>query len=127
MSKINQENYTKHILVCDDIEQMVQMMKLVLESEGYEVSTANRGLEAIDKIQIKTPHLLITNLMMPDMSGWELINYVRQNLNLNTLPILIVSANNEEDFLNNEVAGFLFKPVQLDVFVKKVKSILEVS
>ena len=127
MSKINRNNATKHILVCDDIEQMVQMMKLVLESEGYEVSTANRGSEAIDKIQMKKPHLLITNLMMPDMSGWDVINYVRQNLKLNTLPILIVSANNEEYFINNEVAGFLCKPVQLDVFVKKVKSILEVS
>ncbi|MEH2083803.1 MAG: response regulator [Nostoc sp.] len=124
---MNQENCTKHILVCDDIEQMVQVMKLVLESEGYEVSTANRGSEAIDKIKIKKPHLLITNLMMPDMSGWDVINYVRQNLKINTLPILIVSANNEEDFRNNEVAGFLYKPVQLDVFVKKVKSILEVS
>ncbi|MEH2170660.1 MAG: response regulator [Nostoc sp.] len=124
---MNRENSTKHILVCDDIEQMVQMMKLVLESEGYEVSTANRGSEAIDKIQMRKPHLLITNLMMPDMSGLDVINYVRQNLKLNTLPILIVSANNEEDFLNNEVAGFLCKPVKLDVFVKKVKSILEVS
>lgn len=127
MSKINRDNSTKHILVCDDIEQMVQIMKLALESEGYKVSTANRGSEAIDKIQMNKPNLLITNLRMPDMSGWDIVNYVRQNLKLNTLPILIVSANNEEEFLNNEVAGFLCKPVKLDVFVKKVKSILSLS
>ncbi|MEH2277308.1 MAG: response regulator [Nostoc sp.] len=124
MSKINRENYTKHILVCDDIKPMVEMMKLILESEGYEVSTANSGSEAIDKIQMNKPNLLITNLSMPDMSGWDIVNYVRQNLKLNTLPILIVSGNNEEEFINNEVAGFLCKPVKLDVFVKKVKSIL---
>ncbi|MBD2534749.1 response regulator [Nostoc flagelliforme FACHB-838] len=127
MSKINRENSPKHILVCDDIEPFVKIMKLALESEGYKVSTANRGSEAIEKIQMKKPNLLITNLMMPDMSGWDVINYVRQNLKLNTLPILIVSATNEEHFLNNEIAGFLCKPVKLDVFVKKVKSILSLS
>lgn len=127
MTNINPENCTKQILVCDDIEEMVQILKITLESQGYQVETTNSGLEAISKIQTNQPDLFITNLMMPDMTGWDVINYVTQNLKLTTLPILVVSATKQEDLLKDEVAGFLCKPVKFDEFVAKVKSILEVS
>ncbi|MBE9052412.1 response regulator [Nostocales cyanobacterium LEGE 11386] len=118
-------NPIKSILVCDDIEDMVFLIKTALESEGYAVETANCGNLALAKIQTKQPDLLITNLMMPDMNGYELISHVREDLKLNHLPILVVSAAKEQSPNYQDIAGFIGKPFQIDELIEKVNSILE--
>ncbi len=121
------KNGVKYILVCDDIQEILELIQTVLESEGYEVETANSALAAISKIKIRQPDLLITNLIMPDMNGCDLIYYVRENLKLNTFPVLIVSATNEQSFSHKDIADFIPKPFYINEFLEKVNSILELN
>jgi CheY-like chemotaxis protein len=123
---LQRRNAAKHVLICDDIQEISDLIQAILESEGYEVETANTASSAISKIQIKKPDLLITNLIMPDMHGYDLIDYIRQNLKLNTLPVLVVSASNEKSFKHKyDVANFIPKPFYVNEFLEKVNSILE--
>ncbi|MBH8553082.1 response regulator [Nostocaceae cyanobacterium CENA357] len=127
LHNIQEKNDVKYILVCDDIQEILELIQTVLESEGYEVETANSALAAISKLKIRQPDLLITNLIMPEMNGYDLIYYVRQNLKLNTFPVLIVSATNEQSFRHKDIADFIPKPFYVNEFLEKVNSILELN
>lgn len=117
----------KRILICDDIEDMVELLKIVLEPEGYTVETANSAASAISKIRQNTPDLLVSNVMMPDMSGYELANYIKTNLNIKNLPILFVTAALESEFKQeslNKISQVMFKPLDINEFVDKIKFML---
>lgn len=117
----------KRILICDDIEDMVEILRLALEPEGYTVETVNNAASAISKIQQNLPDLLISNIMMPDMSGYDLAHYIENNLGIKNLPILFITAMAESDFEKENLKKshqVMFKPLDIYEFIDKIKSIL---
>ncbi len=114
------------VLVCEDDEMVLKMVEFKLQKEGYEVILAADGKEAIEKIKTHRPDLIITDIMMPYLTGLEIVHQVRKELKI-TVPIIIVSSIGLEktvleafqlgadDFITKP-----FSPNELSVRVKKL-------
>jgi two-component system response regulator VicR len=83
---------TQRILVVDDEYDMVDLVRLILEAEGYQVVTATSGREALQKLSAEPCDLLLLDVNMPDMDGWQLIQKVREQEDGAHLPIIMVTA-----------------------------------
>ncbi|NET08577.1 MAG: response regulator [Symploca sp. SIO2B6] len=93
----DQPKETAHLLIVDDNPDLRGYIASVLKQAGYQVSTARNGLEGLQVIQERRPNLVLTDLMMPQMSGLELIQHVRQNHEVKGTPIILVTAKADED------------------------------
>jgi CheY-like chemotaxis protein len=119
------ENHRSPILVVDDIPDNCFLLQSFLESEGYEVDIAESGSEAIAKIELNLPTLVLLDVMMPEMSGYEVAENIRQNLHLPNLPILLVTGMDISAIPATEqinVNGVIHKPVDFDQLLEKVQS-----
>jgi DNA-binding response OmpR family regulator len=84
----------RRILVVDDEERMVRFIRLNLEHDGFQVSEAFNGKEAIQKIRDVTPDLILLDVMMPDLDGFEVLETVRE---VSNVPVIMLTAKGEED------------------------------
>jgi DNA-binding response OmpR family regulator len=85
----------KKILAVDDEESIRRLVSITLQNRGFDVDTACDGEEAIDKIAIDPPHLVVLDVMMPKMNGWEVRKRLRSDPKTADLPIIILSAVGE--------------------------------
>lgn len=101
-----QKKTTRHILVVDDSITVREMERKLLESKGYEVDVAVDGMEAWNLLRIASYDMVISDIDMPRMNGFELISHIKQHEKLKTLPVMVVSyKNKEEDRLRGLEAG----------------------
>jgi len=116
----------KKVLVVDDEKNIRMLFRDELEEAGYEVDLAESGKEALDKIDSSPPDLVILDIRMPDMTGIEVLQALRENHN--DLPVIMVTAVRglKDDFTiwDAEVFAYLTKPVDLDELKEKVKQAL---
>jgi len=80
------------ILVVDDEPNIVRLIQVNLECHGYQVETANNGAQALARIRESRPDLLIADVMMPELDGFELLALLRRDPELNGLPVLMMTA-----------------------------------
>jgi DNA-binding response OmpR family regulator len=92
-----------HVLVADDDAWILRMVATVLEKRGYSVETASDGDEALQRALVRTPDLLITDVMMPRMDGWSLVRNLRAHADLALLPVIFLTALSSED---DRIRGF---------------------
>jgi DNA-binding response OmpR family regulator len=85
----------ERILAVDDEESIRRLVTVTLQNRGFKVDTAVDGEDAIDKIALEMPHLVVLDVMMPKMNGWEVRKRLRENPKTADLPILILSAVGE--------------------------------
>ncbi|NJR31818.1 MAG: response regulator [Chamaesiphon sp. CSU_1_12] len=119
------ENNRSSILVVDDTYDNCFLLQSFLESEGYEVDTAESGVEAIAKIEMNLPTLVLLDVMMPEMNGYEVVENIRQNLHLHHLPILLVTGMDTSAIPaaeQNNVNGVIHKPVDFDQLLEKIQA-----
>ncbi|MBT8385367.1 MAG: response regulator transcription factor [Bacteroidia bacterium] len=116
------------ILLVDDEPDILEIVKYNLENEGYQIFTANNGVEAIQKAKDIHPHLILLDVMMPEMDGIEACEKIREIDKLEKVIISFFTARGEDYSL---VAGFdagaddyITKPVKPKVLVSKVKALL---
>ncbi|SFW56556.1 two-component system, OmpR family, alkaline phosphatase synthesis response regulator PhoP [Sinomicrobium oceani] len=116
------------ILLVDDEPDILEIVGYNLSSEGYNVSTAGNGIEAIAKAKKERPHLVILDVMMPEMDGIEACEQLRKIPELSSTIITFLTARGED---YSQVAGFdagaddyITKPVKPKVLVSKVKALL---
>ena len=116
------------ILVVDDEENIVKLVSYNLEQEGYEIITANEGKEALAKIEQEEPDLMILDLMLPKIDGFDICRKVRKDSNSNNLPIIILSAKEEEidKILGLELGAddYVTKPFSPRELIARVKAVL---
>jgi CheY-like chemotaxis protein len=128
--EVKQDNASKLILVCDDIFDNCFFLQTVLEMEGYEVETVDSGAAALAFLESKRPALLLLDVMMPVMNGYEVVRHIKNNPLLESLPIVLITAD-ERAFFQKEfevkVDGFIRKPVEPDVLIKYVQAALQQS
>lgn len=107
----------KKILISDDDKEVVGFLAKGLNREGFETVVAFDGLEAKDKIIREQPDVIILDLIMPRMNGWEVLKWLRKDAKLAT-PTIIVSAKDEMADLKKgyslEADTYLIKPVSID-------------
>lgn len=115
-----------HALVCDDYEPIVNLIKIVLNADGFEVSTAFDGNSAQDMIRSIRPDLIISDVEMPGITGIGLFKLLRSDTTgmAKTPFILMSSANRKSDALEAGCSYFLTKPFPLDALRQMVSKAL---
>ena len=120
MENTEKNSTSKNILVIEDDKDIQDSIKTCLELEGFSVFTADNGKEALEKLgKIPTPCLILLDLMMPVMNGWEFMDVISNDLMLSSIPVIIVSAVGN----NNAVPktnGYIKKPIDLDSLINTV-------
>ncbi|MDG1777716.1 MAG: response regulator transcription factor [Flavobacteriaceae bacterium] len=121
-------NSNVKILLVDDEPDILEIISYNLSAQGYNVSTANNGLQAIKKAKKEQPHLIILDVMMPEMDGIEACEHIRKIPELQHTLITFLTARGED---YSQVAGFeagaddyITKPIKPKVLVSKIKSLL---
>ena len=116
------------ILLVDDEPDILEIVGYNLSSEGYQVITAENGIEAVRKAKKEKPHLIIMDVMMPEMDGIEACEQIRKNPDLTNTLITFLTARGED---YSQVAGFdagaddyITKPIKPKVLVSKVNALL---
>ncbi|BAN24916.1 response regulator [Caballeronia insecticola] len=114
----------KKILVVDDEFDILTTWRLVLEMEGYEVTTASNGRSALDAARASPPALVITDWMMPHMDGVELIRTLAASDGLAQVPVILMSAAANAPSLEHPHAQFRRKPVSIDDLLETVERLI---
>lgn len=121
----NDQFKNRLILVVDDEERMVRFIRLNLEHDGFQVIEAFNGSEAINKVRSKLPDLVLLDIMMPDIDGFEVLKIIRET---STVPVIMLTAKGEED---DRVRGlelgaddYVTKPFSPRELVSRVRAVL---
>jgi two-component system, OmpR family, response regulator VicR len=116
----------KKIVLAEDNSTLSLLLKFRLEKEGYELFIAKDGKEALNMIENQTPDIILTDIMMPFVSGLEVISHVRLKLDLDSPIIVFSSAGQEEMVLKafnlgaNDFMGKPFSPNELVIRIKRL-------
>ena len=113
------------ILVVDDILPNVKLLEAKLRAEYYDVITANSGQEALDSAIENRPDLILLDVMMPGMDGYETIRNIRLNKQFEDLPVIAVTANampgDKDKCLEAGANDYLAKPIDIDQLLTMIK------
>lgn len=118
---------TQRILIVDDISDNSFLLQTFLEAEGYQVDVADNGQTALEKIESDPPALVLLDVMMPGMSGYEVTQHVRQNPSLPYIPILLITGFDQtvdSKGVDVGVDGFIRKPVDFNQLIDQIQSLL---
>jgi two-component system, OmpR family, response regulator VicR len=83
---------TKHILCIEDDPEMIDLIRLILSRRGFEVIGAAGGKEGLEKVRQQLPDLILLDLMMPDMDGWEVYQQIKADEKTKDIPVIVVTA-----------------------------------
>jgi DNA-binding response OmpR family regulator len=115
----------RRILVVDDEERMVRFIRLNLEHDGFQVSEAFNGKQAVQKLRDVNPDLILLDVMMPDLDGFEVLEMIRE---ISNVPVIMLTAKSEED---DRVRGlelgaddYVAKPFSPRELVSRVRAVL---
>lgn len=115
----------KTVLTIDDDNAITELLAMLLRTHGYEVVTANNGEEGIQFIKEKNPHVIVLDLMMPGMDGWQVCKRVRAFSNV---PIVILSALDDPAMiaaaLDAGADDYLVKPVSSSILVAHLNRLI---
>jgi DNA-binding response OmpR family regulator len=124
---MTQPSETHPIMVVEDDPNILRQIEFNLRSHGYPVVTANSGVDALRQMLLRRPSLLITDIMMPEMDGYELVAALRRDALLGDLPVIMLTARtSEEDMVQGYTSGtdlYLtkpFDPAELVAFVERI-------
>ncbi len=116
------------ILVADDSELILRMATDLLGEAGYMVVTAGDGATALRRIEEEHPDLVVLDLLMPRMTGFDVLREIRQNERLKSTPVLVMSGVYKEDVVSHlwqmGASGFMDKDLLTDSLVFRVRSLL---
>ena len=117
-----------YILVVEDNDDISLLLQLVLESVGYQVETVNNGEDAIKQVERIQPQLMLVDIMMPTMSGLQVAHTIKENLDYENLPVLLVSAVDrlkDEQLSQSKANGIVYKPFDLNYLISTVVELTE--
>ena len=124
------DNKISRILVVDDNQQNLELLVAYLENMEYELETATDGAEALEKIENNPPDLILLDVMMPRMSGFECCRKLKSTPKMRDIPVLMVTALNAMEDIEQAVDcgtdDFISKPVNRIELRTRVKNLLEV-
>jgi CheY-like chemotaxis protein len=119
------ESHAPHVLVVDDDPNIRRMMVAALKRDGYTFAEAANGREALDSMRADKPDVVVLDLMMPIMSGWDVLQEREHDATLRQIPVIIVSANRAPEVataVDKGICAFLPKPFDIGVLSALVKS-----
>jgi signal transduction histidine kinase len=127
----SQPSRIDRILAVDDSPDNLFLIQTILEDKGYQISLAENGQSALAHIEKHPPDLILLDVMMPDMDGYEVTRRVRANqARLGFIPILLITAHQQSSVVEGLDAGaddFIRKPVDMDELLARVRSLLRLK
>lgn len=118
------------ILVVDDTPDNLFLIQAILEEEGYQIEIIDNGGDALASIEADPPDLLLLDVMMPGIDGFEVTRRIRQNEQLPFMPILLITAHDQPSVaqgLDTGADDFIRKPVDFDELLARVRSLLNLK
>jgi two-component system, sensor histidine kinase and response regulator len=118
------------ILAVDDTRDNLILVQTILESEGYEIDLVTDGIKALKQVEKSPPDLILLDVMMPGMDGYEVTRRIRKNPALSYIPILLITAFHESSVVEGLDAGaddFIRKPFDTDELLARVRSLLRLK
>ena len=126
---MSQSSEFPKILIADDDLEIQKMVKAALKSIGAELVFADDGEQALEKVLVEKPSLVILDVMMPKLSGWEVAKYIREHQDLKDVKILILTAIGEKvsDATSPLVGAddHLDKPFTFEELADRVRALLD--
>lgn len=117
------------ILVVDDSETNLVLLEAVLQNSGYEVNTANNSNQAIYYLENNIPELILLDLLMPNVNGFDFIKILQKNKKWKDIPVIIVTAyaNQENIEMANQlgVVDMIEKPIDINEFLERINKSFE--
>ncbi|MEJ2038674.1 MAG: response regulator [Desulfosarcinaceae bacterium] len=118
----------KKILIVDDELSIMVPLKFLLEKNGYEVLLASSGKDAFDSIHKTKPDLILLDIMLPDLDGYEIFQIIRKNKDWDDIKVIYLTAKNRDidiaKGLNLGVDAYITKPFSNAELLEKVRSLL---
>ncbi len=130
MTEITEQRDIATKIVCiEDDPAMVDLFTLILSNKGYDVQSALGGQEGLKLVEKERPDLILLDLMMPDMSGWDVYQRIKSNGDLKNTPVIIVTAkaHTMDKVLGLEIArvqDYVTKPFSPEELVQRVEEVL---
>ena len=119
----------KKILIIEDEENLVELIKFRLETNGYDVSVALDGEKGLEKILEIKPDLVLLDVRMPKMDGYEVCRRAKSNPELSDIPILILTAQAHDSEVNKAMEShpdaFLSKPFEPEDLLRNIKELIK--
>ncbi len=116
------------IMIVDDDPSIVRLMQYFLENNGYETIIAGNGLQALKKAENENPSLILLDLMLPGVDGFEVCHRLRLNPVTSDIPVLMLSAKDDETDKNEALKvganGYITKPVKGPGLIERVQELL---
>jgi len=117
------------ILCIEDDIETIELIKLVLSQRGYEVVGIGRGAEALEAMRQERPDLVLLDLMLPGMDGWEVYRQIKADALLHDIPVIVLTAKTQgiDRVLGLHVAkvdGYITKPFHIQELIEAVKQVL---
>ncbi len=123
---MNSDTLQKKVLIVDDEPDTLELVKTILESRGFKTTLASSGAEALSKITDGRPDLVILDIMMPDMDGWDVFRKIKEIDPKMPVAILTAKAQNIDKFLGLHVLKaeeYITKPFGKDELIEKVRKL----
>ncbi len=118
----------KKILVIEDELDIIKIIEFNLTQEGYNIISINSGKEAISTVQKEEPDLIILDIMIPDLDGFEICKLLKANDNLKHIPIIMLSAKSQEHSIVTGLElgadDYITKPFSVHILVARIRAVL---
>jgi DNA-binding response OmpR family regulator len=115
------------ILLVDDEEDILDFLELILEEQGYKVVKANSGREALAAAQMHRPELILLDIMMPEMDGWEVLKLLKADEEVSDIPVAMLTARAEMkdkiQGLQEGAVDYICKPFATKELLEKLQII----
>ena len=126
----NKKDYSKYrVLIVDDIPVNIILLKTMLTRTNVGILTATNGEEALETVRKSKPDLMLLDIQMPVMNGWEVLKAINDDPELKGIPVIVVSAFTSPEDIEQSMrlgaAGFIKKPVIMDILLSSVTSQLD--
>jgi len=119
------------ILIVDDEIDLIMMLKMRLEANGYEIITANNGEEGLESAKNELPDLIMLDIMMPRMDGFAMLQEVRKNEKIKNIPIIVCSGMErskvEKESIKLGADAFVIKPIDSPILLNTIEELLKKS
>jgi len=117
------------VLVIDDDLNVVEVLCLMLRTKGFDVLRAYRGIEGFNVARRELPDVILLDIMMPDIDGYEVYRRLRLDQETRGIPVIFVSARSQDEDvqkgLSSGAQGYIVKPFRAAVLVDKIKEVVK--
>ena len=116
------------VLIIEDNEQNLYLISFLLKQQGYEVIAAVNGPEGIEKAKLHRPHLILLDIQLPGMDGFEVLDHLRRDPEMDSIPIIAVTSHamvgDRERILSAGCTSYIEKPIDPETFVEEIRGFL---